>query len=512
MTKLGYALKKTDITDIVKIKEDLTAQPYSKHNDMEEFLLYGESADYIFVPKYYGINNFGDAVRYIGMDGAPSEMKFTKELRDYQYKIVDDALNKLRNDGGGILSLYCGGGKTVLAIYIACTLKLKTLIVVHKTFLIDQWRDRIQTFSDAKVGAIRSKHIDIEGKDIVIGMLQSISMIDYDTGIFKDFGFVIYDEVHRFASKCFSKALYKTTSKYTLGLSATPDRPDRMTQALEWYIGDIYTRIKRDKKFNNKVHAIVIKYNSTDKLYKEKKSWVKKMGAMSPSLSIMTTNICKIEKKNDLIIEALDVIRRIKGRKSMILSTRVEHMKELKRRFDKIIDDCVKAGTMDPGELVTSLYYSGMKKYEQTYAAENADVFFATFQMAEEGLDIDGLNIVILASPPHKTKVEQSVGRGLRAELAKCDISPLIVDFSDTLSLIGAMADARMTYYRRENYSIKTYYALNDKLVSGRMHIMNQHGMDKDEYNAYAKVNLTDEEREEMKVRPSFDDIFNEYY
>ena len=41
---------------------------------------------------------------------------------------------------------------------------------------------------DAKIGKIQGKVIKSEGYDIVLGMLQSISMRDYEDDVFKDFG------------------------------------------------------------------------------------------------------------------------------------------------------------------------------------------------------------------------------------------------------------------------------------------------------------------------------------
>ena len=87
---------------------------------------------------------------------------------------------------GGIITLKCGGGKTVISLYCITKLKRKTLIIVHKTFLMNQWRDRILEFiPDASIGYIQGSNIDVEGKDIVIGMLQSISQKDYELSIFK---------------------------------------------------------------------------------------------------------------------------------------------------------------------------------------------------------------------------------------------------------------------------------------------------------------------------------------
>ena len=107
--------------------------------------------------------------------------------------------------GGGIISVPCGYGKTVIALYIAAKLNLKTLVVVHKEFLVNQWKERIEQFiPDAEIGRIQSKIVKSQNKDIVIGMLQSISMIDYDDDLFNDFGLVIYDECHHLGAEVFS--------------------------------------------------------------------------------------------------------------------------------------------------------------------------------------------------------------------------------------------------------------------------------------------------------------------
>ena len=84
---------------------------------------------------------------------------------------------------------------TVLALKIVEVIKKKTIIFVHKTFLKNQWIERIKEYlPDAKIGCIQGQVIDIEGKDIVIAMIQSISMKSYPDSLFDDFGLSIYDE------------------------------------------------------------------------------------------------------------------------------------------------------------------------------------------------------------------------------------------------------------------------------------------------------------------------------
>ena len=88
---------------------------------------------------------------------------------------------------------------------------------------MDQWKERIEFFlPDARVGKIQGDVVKIEDKDIVIGMLQSISMKDYPDDVFNSFGFVIYDECHHLGAEVFSRSLIKVGCKYILGLSATP--------------------------------------------------------------------------------------------------------------------------------------------------------------------------------------------------------------------------------------------------------------------------------------------------
>ena len=83
---------------------------------------------------------------------------------------------------------------TFMAIRLGSFLKKKMLVIVHKEFLLRQWKEAIEKCSNASVGIIQRNKVDVEGKDIVIGMLQSISMKEYPEEIFEKFGYVVVDE------------------------------------------------------------------------------------------------------------------------------------------------------------------------------------------------------------------------------------------------------------------------------------------------------------------------------
>ena len=172
----------------------------------------------MYVPKYFGLKTFGKPDVNKVKEGLDINIKFNGELRESQNKPVSNFIKSCNDPLNmvGLINLECGGGKTIISLYLISVLQKKTLIIVHKDFLLKQWKERIEQFlPDAKVGLIKAQTIDIEDKDIVIGSLQSLSMKDYDVYVFIDFGFGIVDECQRIASEIFSRALYKINFKYT---------------------------------------------------------------------------------------------------------------------------------------------------------------------------------------------------------------------------------------------------------------------------------------------------------
>jgi superfamily II DNA or RNA helicase len=96
---------------------------------------------------------------------------------------------------------------TVMALNIISEIKKKTLVIVHKEFLMNQWIERIQQFlPSARIGKIQGSIFDIQNKDVVIGMLQSLSMKEYPSGSFDSFGLTISDE-------CFPKGTKVLTER-----------------------------------------------------------------------------------------------------------------------------------------------------------------------------------------------------------------------------------------------------------------------------------------------------------
>ena len=329
---------------------------------------------------------------------------------------------------------------TIISLYIAAHFSMKTLVIVHKTFLLNQWKERAEEFTNAKIGIIQRDNIDIENKQIVIGMLQSIAKDKYDSHIFKDFGLVIFDEAHHAPSKYFSQALPIIGCKKTLALSATPKRSDQLEKILYWYFGNIMYKL--DTVQNSNVIVNIYNYKIEHEKFREFKM---RTGDINRAKTI--NKITTIGRRNKFIIEI--IISILNNRKIIVLSDRVEHLKLLNKRLI----------TLEPN-IITSYYIGGMK-IDKLKEAEKAQVIFATYSMAAEALDIPDLNTLFMVTP--RREIEQAVGRILR----KIDINnrPTIYDFIDELPTFVNQGEYRKRYYKKMKYEQNIFDVINNQIT-----------------------------------------------
>jgi hypothetical protein len=166
-------------------------------------------------------------------------------------------------------------------------------------------------------------------------------------------------------------------------------------------------------------------------------------------------NRSALKKRTQHIINIINEIRKDPERKIIILSKYVDHLKEMKEGVDAIIAQDVKDGKLLDDEINTTMYIGAMKQWQREEAEAEGDIFFATNDLAREGLDIERLNTVILATS--QKDVNQSVGRAMRKLLANGDLRPLIVDFADNLSSFKNHARLRKKFYKECKYLIEEY-------------------------------------------------------
>lgn len=440
----GYTILKNEISleQQKQIKNDLTVKPYvggsiGSANNVITFPAYRESDKKIYVPHYYGVEKFGPPKEYKLSGGVDIDLEFSGKLRDYQEPVVAKYIDYVTKNGasggggGGLLELPCAFGKTSLSLYIISQLKKKTLVIVHKEFLLNQWIERIQQFlPQARVGRIQGQIIDIEDKDIVIGMLQSLSMKEYPQSVFDSFGFTIIDEVHHISSQTFSNALFKIVTKYMLGLSATMNRKDGTTRVFKMFLGDVIYKGARDEERNVIVRGI--EYHVDDDDFNN----VITDFRGNVAYSSMISKLCEYSRRSEFILKILvDLLKEDDKQQIIVLA----HNKNLL----KYLHDAIKTRNIS-----TVGYYVGGMKEHALKESEGKQVIIATYSMAAEGLDIKTLTTLIMATP--KTDIQQSVGRILREKHSQ----PIVVDIIDSHEPFKNQWKKRRAFYMKEKYKI----------------------------------------------------------
>ena len=433
LTLHGYQLPK-DSRELA-LKKALTVRPFSFVNPMAQpkYPVYHETKTHLYVPKHFGIERFGLPPSTRDVASTPeTHWEFTGSLRPVQLPVVNSFLLPEPHDG--IISLHTGGGKTVCAIYIASRLRLPTLVVVHNTFLRDQWIDRVKGFlPNARIGRVQADVCDVADKDIVIVMLQTLSMKELNVDLFKPIGLVIVDECHHIASEVFVQALPKVTSRYMLGLSATPDRKDKLMYAIHWFLGPLLYKSDTGDSVDTQVNVEVYEYHNEDPEFNE--VVVSSQGMVS--VPIMVNKLTACEDRTRWLCGILEDISE-GGRQVLVLSDRVQHCIDILAGLPEELREtaCI---------LSTSVKAELRAEYCKTKA-----ILIATYTMCREGFDVPTLNTLVMATP--RPDIDQIVGRILRVEKKGRAVHPLIVDIVDPQ--FKRQFGMRNSLYRKRQYRV----------------------------------------------------------
>jgi superfamily II DNA or RNA helicase len=433
LTLHGYRIPKDHREST--LKKTLMVKPFSIINPMAvpRYKVYHEDRQWLYLPKHFGIERYGEVPSL--RDVPQTEelcWKFEGTIRPAQVPVVNSFLHPTPHDG--VLSLHTGGGKTVCALYIASRLRVPTLVIVHNTFLRDQWMDRIKAFlPNARIGRVQADVIDVADRDIVIVMLQTLSMKELDGNLFAPIGLVIVDECHHIASEVFVQALPKVTSKYMLGLSATPERKDKLMFAIHWFLGPLLYKSDTGDSVDTQVTVEMYEYENDDPDFNE--VVVSSTGFVS--VPIMVNKLAECEDRTKWLIRIIaDVLE--DGRQMLVLSDRVQHCKDM---LEALPDDLKEHAC---------ILAQNVPSAKRTEYCQSKKILIATYSMCKEGFDVPTLNTLVMATP--RPDIDQIVGRILRVEKKGRAVHPLIVDIVDPQ--FKRQFGARNTLYRKRQYRV----------------------------------------------------------
>jgi superfamily II DNA or RNA helicase len=423
LTNTGY------FTDNKELKSQLTVRAVENAMGIRppSFKVFRETPKGIIVPRYFGLSEIGPPQKDKRVDPATANIQFTGTMRPGtpQPEAFQRGTDAFSTVGGGVLSLYCGAGKTICALALSSHLKLRTMIVVHKEFLANQWVERIKEFCPgATIGRVQGDLLEID-KDFVIAMIQTMCIREHPTGTFDSVGLLVVDEAHHIGAPAFSQFMFKMCPKHTLGLTATPERKDGLTRLLYWFMGPNFCTVERQNQ--QQVKVVSVPFDCPEFRQAPPCSYTGKV-----NLSGIVNQLVDNSERNKIILKLIFNIKKEK-RKLLILSDRREHCNFLHQNVEG-----------------SGLYIGGMSEEELNKSAEK-QVIIATFSLAHEGLDIPTLDTVLLSTP--HSDVKQAVGRILRETKGKVN-SPVIYDMKDNYSVLWAMYRKRLKMYAESGFLI----------------------------------------------------------
>lgn len=413
-----------------------------------------------------------ESINYIGKSNANQKI------------VVRHIVKKIFREGvvGGLtLNMLAGCGKSYVAMDVIGKMKLKTLIVVPNTYLLDQWVNLLQQyFPTAKIGTLYGKQKS-DG-DIIVGIINTVSdlqsfevatkkplpnigkTVKYTKlmntvkvdDILKSVGLTIFDESHMYVSKEFRKVFKRIWSRYTLGLSATPDiREDKLDIIHQSWLGPIVVAdelegysLTQDSFVSD---ATMVEYHARD----EHCQFNVRDDGMLDYTSIVQAIITD-PYRNDLIIDnVLELMNN--GLYTFVFSDRRSHLEHLysllERRCSELDDVSVNIELPESNKKV--ILYGGADADTIDNAKKVSTVVFTTYAYSSTGVSITKMNGLILATP-RRSNMKQIINRVFRLGSDQ-SVKRMIIDIVDAKFPIKQQVRERIKAYKeRECTIIKT--------------------------------------------------------
>lgn len=408
----------------------------------------------IWVPR----NMAPDVVEDLRVRGVDCKTVSTFKPRNSEQERCGPAiLALLKNDQSFIFRAPPGFGKTWLTTDVIVKMGKKTIVVVTKEDILDQWVAAIEKLTPLRlgkgkgIGIIRGDTCDTLGQTIVIAMVHSLAKEDrYPEHHFRDFGLVVFDECHRIGADFFSQACFRLPALLRLGISATPDRKDGREEVLYAHIGPVLVETDMapmtPRVIKQKSPWQIPMKRKLDKdgrvVMKDNKVVMVPM-AHSPGRTGHIVRMMTNHHGRNVMIARFVAQCFLKGRKVLVQSERLDHLQEL--------TTLISSFKVPPAKI--TLYVGGLTKAQRELAKTGA-VIMATYKMTAEATDIPDIDTLVMGTP--MSDVRQIVGRATRFLEGKKE--PILFDIVDDSSPVFAgYAKNRMELYASLGATVKEH-------------------------------------------------------
>jgi superfamily II DNA or RNA helicase len=370
--------------------------------------------------------------------GEPVDVGFVGTLRTEQ----DLAVSAMLQHEAGVLCAPTAFGKTVVAAAIIARRGVNTLVLVHRTELLKQWQERLQTFLDMDASASKGLVGTIGGGKarptgrVDIAVMQSLSRQGEVNALVENYGQVIVDECHHVGAASFDAILKRTKAKFVLGLTATPIRRDGQQPIIFMQCGPIRHSAAKPACAP---HDLEVLPRS-----RESRIDLPTTSGIQDVFRHLVHDLARTEAIAAEITWAFE-----QGRKVLVLTERTEHLDAIHLALAaRVPPPFVLHGRMSKKQRAALI------QELEALPPEAPRILLATGKLVGEGFDHPALDTLVLAMPVSwKGTLQQYAGRLHREHASKTDVR--IIDFVDTgHPALLRMWDKRQRGYRAMGYRV----------------------------------------------------------
>ncbi len=445
----GLLIPKTynNTDQYVRIKEKLERRTRAYNtSDYTINIFYVESEKFLLIPRNFPLHEYvvNPIIHDHRQEGESININHNIIPRSDAQK---RAIEYLLNNENGIIQLLPGVGKTVISIYMIAERKKKSMILVHRDSLADQWRDRLLSFTDLQnnnISRLASKSFEEDlKKPIIISTVQSfLSLLKRKRKEFlialneANIGVFVADEVHTsVGAPTFSECSIHIPSKYTYGLSATPYRYDGNEDVIRYHLGEVFSDDDIEGTMDAKITVILLDYQIDTA---RRATYIRWGGEFQRSRYLN-----QIIKSKPFLEVIKGLLARLKNDRHLICMT------ERIKLIDKLYEWMPHASKSK---------FCGNAKLDTL----ESTITFATPGKCRDGIDAPWKDCIIMTSPI--SNIEQLTGRVVRT--AKNKKTPSIIDMVDygCKDIVNTFF-RRKQFYEKKKWNIQYLLYLNNNLA-----------------------------------------------
>lgn len=354
------------------------------------------------------------------------------ELREYQQEALA-SLERMRANKETIALLYhaTGTGKTVTAVSDAKRCGGRVLFVAHTIELVNQAYNTFKRlWPEVTVGKYADKNKDFD-KHIICGSIQSVAL-NLELFDENEFDYLIIDEAHHASSDTYQKVLKHFNPKFTLGLTATPERADDVN------ILDVFKNTAHKIDIQTAVEIGALAPVRCIRIHTNIDMTKVRFNSVQYNIRDLDTKIC-VTERNKLIVDTW--LNYVKDKRTVVFCASVNHAKLIAELF---VNADIKAAAVSG-----SMKMSDRNEQLSKFAKGEIKVLCAC-DLLNEGWDCPETEVLFMARPTmSKVLYTQQLGRGMRNAAGKEHL--MVFDFVDNASQYN------MPYSMHRLFKLKEY-------------------------------------------------------